>query len=62
MGLSSKILIRGRIPDSENTSTVNLKTVKKILEVLAKDGRIKRTHLSVKTGMNYDRCMRYVKF
>ncbi|HEU5221052.1 MAG TPA: hypothetical protein VFU58_03235 [Candidatus Nitrosotalea sp.] len=48
------------ISDSKHTNLVDLKTVKKILEVLAVDGRVKRTQLSVKTGMNYERCMRYV--
>ncbi len=60
MDSSPSTSIRRRVSVSESTSTVNLKTVKKILEVLAKDGRIKRTQLSVKAGMNYDRCMRYI--
>ncbi|MDE1728579.1 MAG: hypothetical protein KGH81_05300 [Thaumarchaeota archaeon] len=31
-----------------------------MLKILATNGRVKRTQLSVKTGMNYGRCMRYV--
>jgi predicted transcriptional regulator len=37
-----------------------LEKVKKILDILFENGRTKRTLLSVKTGMNYDRCMKYV--
>lgn len=42
------------------THTINLKLVKKILDVLMEHGRLKRTQLSAKTGMNYERCMKYV--
>ena len=34
--------------------------MKKILDILLENGRIKRTQLSAKTGMNYERCMKYV--
>lgn len=34
--------------------------MKKILDTLIEHGSIKRTQLAVKTGMNYERCMRYV--
>lgn len=42
------------------TNNVNLKTVKKILDALIENGGIKRTQLALKTGMNYERCMKYV--
>ncbi|MGI0058243.1 MAG: winged helix-turn-helix domain-containing protein [Nitrosotalea sp.] len=37
-----------------------MKKIKKILDTLIENGGTKRTLLSVKTGMNYDRCMKYV--
>ncbi len=37
-----------------------MKKVKNILYILLENGHTKRTLLSVKTGMNYDRCMKYV--
>lgn len=48
------------VPEPQYTNTVNLKLVKKILNALMENGRIKRTQLSAKTGMNYERCMKYV--
>lgn len=53
-------MIHRDVPDLPYTNTVNLKLVKKILDVLMEHGRVKRTQLSAKTGMNYDRCMKYV--
>ena len=60
MALSTKNIIQKEISDSKRSSLVDLKTIKKILEVLSINGHVKRTQLSVKTGMNYERCMRYV--
>ena len=60
MVLSTKNIAQREIPDSKRSNLVDLKTIKKILEILAVNGRVKRTQLSVKTGMNYERCMRYV--
>jgi predicted transcriptional regulator len=37
-----------------------LEKVKKILDVLLVNGRIRRTQLSAMTGMNYERCIKYV--
>lgn len=56
----SRNLMQGRIPYSDRTNLVDLKKIKRILEILAENGRVKRTQLSAKTGMNYDRCMRYI--
>jgi predicted transcriptional regulator len=53
-------MIHRNVPDLQYTHTVNLKLVKKILDVLMEHGRVKRTQLSAKTGMNYERCMKYV--
>ena len=53
-------MIHRNVPDLQYTYTINLKLVKKILDVLMEHGRVKRTQLSAKTGMNYERCMKYV--
>lgn len=50
-------MIHRNVSDLPYTHTVNLKLVKKILDVLMEHGRVKRTQLSAKTGMNYERCM-----
>jgi CheY-like chemotaxis protein/predicted transcriptional regulator len=36
--------------------------IKRILNVLHEQGRIKRTNLACKVGLNYQGCMRYIKF
>ncbi len=36
--------------------------IKRILNVLHEQGRIKRTNLAGKVGLNYQGCMRYIKF
>lgn|GEM_PF-1389384 len=53
-------MIHRNVSDLQYTYTINLKLVKKILDVLMEHGRVKRTQLSAKTGMNYERCMKYV--
>lgn len=60
MALSTRKIIHNNSPYDQHTETVNLKTIKKILYVLLENGRIKRTHLSAQTGMNYKRCMKYI--
>lgn len=53
-------MIHRDVPDLPYTHNINLKLVKKILDVLMEHGRVKRTQLSAKTGMNYERCIKYV--
>jgi len=53
-------IIQKKLLDDTRGDLVSLRTMKKILEGISENGRIKRTRLSVKTGMPYDRCMRYV--
>ncbi|MEO9276535.1 MAG: winged helix-turn-helix domain-containing protein [Nitrososphaera sp.] len=57
---NTRSVIQKRIQNSEHNHLVDLNTVKKILEILYTNGRVKRTHLSVKAGMNYERCTRYI--
>lgn|SRR5579885_399471 len=61
MDSSCQGLTQKRFSDSKNTDLVDLQKVKKILELLAEECRVKGTHLSAKAGMNYSRCMRYIK-
>jgi predicted transcriptional regulator len=41
------------------SGTFNINIVKKILDQLYENGRLKRTNLSGKTGLNYNNCIKY---
>ena len=58
--LSTRSITHRNILDSQHTNIINLKSVKRILDALLENGHMKRTQLSTKTGMNYERCMKYV--
>ncbi len=42
------------------TTSLKLLVIKRILDVIQRDGRINRTNLAGKTGLNYVSCSRYV--
>lgn len=41
-------------------TTLNLKVILRILTALHESGNVKRTNLARKTGLNYNKCVRYL--
>ena len=41
-------------------STFNLNVIRRILEVLSYGGKVKRTQLALKSGLNYNKCVKYI--
>ena len=41
-------------------STFNLNVIRRMLEVLSYGGKVKRTQLALKSGLNYNKCVKYI--
>jgi predicted transcriptional regulator len=50
-----------RVLDSQISSSFNIKIVYRMLSTLMEHGRMNRTNLAGKTGLNYVRCVKYVQ-
>ncbi|MCI4433387.1 MAG: winged helix-turn-helix domain-containing protein [Nitrosopumilus sp.] len=42
--------------------TINLKVLIRMLRILRENNHINRTNLAGKTGLNYNTCIKYIKF
>ncbi len=45
---------------SEYANNFNINVVRRIINVLHENGHLKRTNLAGKSGLNYNKCMRYI--
>ena len=41
-------------------STFNIHVIRRMLEALRYDGKVKRTQLASKSGLNYNKCVKYI--
>lgn len=46
---------------SEHANTVSINVIKRIMDILYDNGRLKRTNLAGMSGLNYNKCIRYLK-
>lgn len=47
--------------NSEYANTFSINVVKRIIRILYENGRLKRTNLAGMSGLNYNKCIRYLK-
>ena len=46
--------------ESEYASTFSINVIKRIIRMLGQNGRLKRTNLAGMSGLNYNKCIRYL--
>lgn len=46
--------------NSEYANTFSINVVKRIIRILYENGRLKRTNLAGMSGLNYNKCIRYL--
>lgn len=46
---------------TEYANTFSVNVIKRIMDILYDNGRLKRTNLAGMSGLNYNKCIRYLK-